>query len=158
MHRPSILDKSIAELAVVYVLPKINLWLKTNSVSEKDIADQQNQILNDLNEAFIHRLDGYDVAKYLESKSWMVDENLVKILSGVKYSIYLKSVKNWVKNNKIVAKLPIGSQVEFKKRSSFSTEIGIISNINEELGEYVIKTDETMYIVPYENVVSDTKQ
>lgn len=127
---------------VTELFPDIQSWLGDDKVTLEDIE-------SDFNHCFSIRdikiMDGYNMAKELESKcGYDSDSQLVSILDYA-FSVYNKilgkKVKQWVIDCEIEPEYDLGTNVYFKK-SEFSKDSGEIVGYYKEEAKYIIQTEE----------------
>ena len=100
-------------------------------------------------------LDGYALARELESRGWSPDEDLVAIFSDMSGLVELalrEEVVSWVSNHGLMLKHCLGRRVKFKMNTDEYDLEGEIVELHPESLEYSIDMGHHALLVPLENV------
>lgn len=106
-------------------------------------------------------LNGYEIAKDLESAGAGPDAELVEILDSARSELWCATdaaVAVWVKAHDIKPSLAVGTRVTYAR--PYRIQAGVITKIDEESGRYVFVPDDDAdrfangggYLVAYEDV------
>lgn len=108
-NRPKWNDEMLKELANTIGF-KISEWCQ-GETDLKDCTDAAMKVLKHHSND-----DGYEIAKQLERLGFQPNSELVEEMACVSYeknSIIKEHIRNWVKDNSLTLKLPIGTKIKF---------------------------------------------
>jgi len=108
-----------------------------------DEEHTRESVIDDLEKAIAYGLDGYAIAKYLDSDlGWSVDADLVEILENsywIESSLHDKAVEAWVMACGIKPRLQLWAPVKVKTRATNNKVVdGLIVSIDEKRGTYTV--------------------
>lgn len=133
MKRPTLNDEAVIRIAAEKLLPAVKEWL-SRSGDESDDEDT----LKDLCRALRWESDGYEIAKHLESDSWMPGAALVEILDdAISYKMQARDAAclEWMKTSGLIAPV-IGARVRCPARPTLGA--GTVA-ANDDMGRALVK-------------------
>lgn len=128
------------ELRTMVIDDLLNKPISINITDYFDDVEDAKELLEEALSECIIDVDGYRIARELESNGCCPDAQLVEFLddvSSISYSQYKKLEKQWVNVNEINPMFKVGDTVEFKY--GHKTDVGIIVKIVLETAEYHIQ-------------------
>ena len=147
-NRPTEWSEEVRAAAIEYILPDVVRWLEAGGEKDPDLDDLRKQLAGS---AEYYR-DGYRMASSLDRNyHWEVDSELVDMLDGLHYTLSDEkkiAVWAWLKDNNIFPKLIQGANVKVKPRDSTEIIDGIITKVDLEGGQYIVRCPSLGHIEP----------
>lgn len=131
--RPNYSSPEVLIMVVNRLMPQVMTWGKFSEDEAPEIAEQVMKALR-------NDSDGYQRAKYLESRfSWNSDSELVEVMeSDDFYGATRDAVKAWIRDNGIKPVLGIGHQITVRIGRDDQDYVGFIRSLTED-GMYCVR-------------------
>lgn len=134
MSRPSISDGYVCRRAAEIIFPKVWGWM-----GRENSGCKQEDVMRDLTKIASAHRNGFELAKGLERRGWMVDDLLVDILADTWVQDAIDELTNqWVRCLNIRPQFRIGDSVAVTSYWR-SQATGTVVKVDEKLAQYGVR-------------------
>ncbi|MFP5277012.1 MAG: hypothetical protein ACLGPM_07845 [Acidobacteriota bacterium] len=137
MSRPSISDGYVCRRAAEIIFPKVWGWM-----GRENSGCKQEDVMRDLTKIASAHRNGFELAKDLERRGWMVDDLLVDILADTWVQDAIDELTDqWVRCLNIRPQFAVGDRV-VPTAGHRRGEEGTVARVDERLARYGVHFDD----------------